>query len=805
MLSRRLTRRLATAIVGFAVLGAVFIASRAVTVPSRQAGGQTVVSSAAVAHDTSAPLRDLAGFTAAQPDSVGEPPEVEPQLPHPRVVTVASSGAPLNPQVAVGTAAMPAATASFEGIGSGFSGPNGTFSVTSIPPDTNGDIGATQYVETVNLSLAVFDKTGTVLLGPVSIHTLWSGFGGLCATQDDGDPTVRWDALAGRWVVTQFALTHAGTGYAAPYFECIAVSQSADATGAWYRYAFQYSAFPDYPKLGVWPDAYYATFNLFGPSGASFTGGQVCAYDRLSMLTGAAATQQCFNVGTTYGGLLPSDLDGTAQPPAGAPNTILALGATTSTLTAWQFHVDFAASGNSTLTGPAPITVALYGLPCSGGGSCVPQRNTNRKLASLGDRLMYRLAYRNFGTYGSLVVAHSVGAGSSIGVRWYELRITGGTLALYQQGTYAPTSDYRWMPSIAQDRAGDMAVGYSLSSSTTYPSIAWAGRLASDPLGTLGQAESVITAGGGSQNGGYSRWGDYSSMSVDPTDGCTFWYANEYFLASSSFSWQTRINAFTYPGCGTAPVTNDFSIAASPASLSVARGASGTSTISTAIVSGSAESVALSISALPSGVTAAFVPASVTAGASSTLTLTASPTATLGSVPLTITGTAASATHTATLGLSVTAPVTNPIVNGGFETGDFTGWTRTGTTAIVTSPVHSGVDAGRDGSTAATNGDSSLAQTFTVPVGGGTLSFWYQVHCPDAVTFDWATVTLRDNTTATTTTLLPRTCTNNNTWIQVSVSLGAQAGHSVTLTLTSHDDNYVADPTYTLYDDVAMQ
>jgi hypothetical protein len=255
-----------------------------------------------------------------------------------------------------------------------------------------------------------------------------------------------------------------------------------------------------------------------------------------------------------------------------------------------------------------------------------------------------------------------------------------------------------------------------------------------------------------------------------------------------------------------APVSNDFSISASPSSRSVTQGSTTTYTVSTALLSGSAETVALSLtSGLPAGASASFGPASVTAGSSSTLTIT-----TIGSTPvggpstLTIQGAAASATHSATVSLTVTAPVSNPLVNGGFETGDFTGWTRTGTTAVLTTSPHGGIYDGRGGSTVATNGDSTVAQTFTVAA-NGTLSFWYAVSCPDTVTYDWATATLRDNTAGTTTTVLPKTCPRSSTYVWQQRTTPVVAGHSYTLTLISHDDNYARDPSYTLWDDVVVQ
>ncbi len=537
---------------------------------------------------------------------------------------------------------------------------------------------------------------------------------------------------------------------------------------------------------------------MFNSSNA-FVGGQVCAYNRSAMLTGAAATQQCFNAGSSFGGLLPSTLDGSTLPPAGSPNYVLALNTTTS-LAFWKFHVDWNTPANSTFTGPTNIAVASYAEACNG-GTCIPQSGTTNKLDSLADRLMYRLEYRNFGSYESLVVDHAVTAGSSVGMRWYEIRSPGGTPTLFQSGTYAPDSNYRWMGSIAQDQAGDMAMGFSISSSSTHPGISYTGRLASDPAGSMPQGETSVIVGGGSQTGTLTRWGDYSAMTVDPTDDCTFWYTNEYIPSNGSFNWKTRIASFKFPNCGSTG-TNDFSISANPTSLTIAQGSSGTSTISTAVTSGSAGTVNLTASVSPAGPTASLNPTSVTAGGSSTLTVTVGSTVATGTYTVTVTGTEGSATHSTTVTVTVTASGGSGITNGGFETGTFSGWTTTGTTSISTDK-HSGSYAGQAGSTSPTNGDSSISQTFTVPSGYATLSFWYKVTCPDTVTYDWATATLKDNTSNTTSTILGKTCTNNGTWVKVTASI--TAGHSYTLTLTSHDDNYAGDPTYTLFDDINVQ
>lgn len=691
------------------------------------------------------------------------------------------------------TTSIPATSLSFDGVGNGFSGPQGTFTVNAAPPDTNLSVGPNHVVEIVNTDFAIFNKSGNVLYGPVTVNTLWSGFGGGCQSNNDGDPIVKYDTIADRWVISQFSVS------TTPYLQCVAVSTTSDPTGSYYRYSFQYTYFPDYPKLGVWPDAYYITFNQF--SGNTFVGGLACAYDRSKMLSGQAPTQQCFNVGSSFGGLLPSDLDGSQQPPAGSPNYIVADGASANQLAYWQFHVDWTNSANTTLSGPSTLTTAAFSAPCGGtGGTCVPQAGTNQQLDTLGDRIMYRLAYRNFGDHEALVVNRSVSAGTSVGIRWYELRTgAGNSLNIFQQGTYAPDASYRWMGGTAQDVSGDMALGFSISSSTTHPGIRYTGRLAGDPAGTMSQGEASIIDGAGSQTTNLSRWGDYSAMAIDP-DGCTFWYANEYIPSNGTFNWKTRIASFKFPSCGTQPPANDFSISASPSSQSVDQGAGTTYTVSTATTAGSTQTVNLSASGLPAGASATFNPTSVTSGGSSTMSVSTSTSTAGGTYTITITGTGTSATHSTTATLIVNGPA--GITNGGFETGDFTGWSRSGTTSISTTS-HSGADAAMVGGTSPTNGDSSISQTFTAPNPTGPLTFWYRIACPDTLTYDWATATLVDNTAGTTTTLLAKTCTNNGMWVQSSPASIA-GGHSYTLTLLSHDDNYPSDPTYTLFDDVAL-
>jgi hypothetical protein len=485
-------------------------------------------------HDVSATLAELERMTPAQPHRFS--PRLLKILP-----TVPASNAPeyAVPDVALQQVALPPVAANlglnFDGLGQGQYGFNVDFS----PPDTNGAVGATQYVQWVNAQFAVFDKVtgGAPVAGPTDGNALWAGFGGGCETNNDGDPIVQYDKTANRWIFTQFSIV------TLPYTQCVAVSTTSDATGAYNRYAFSFgdADLPDYPKLGVWPDAYYLSFNLF-LNGNTFIGADACALDRNAILDGNDATIICFPQNSSVASLLPSDMDGTIPPSAGEPGFFMNFGKNVIQL--WSFHVDFTTPANSTFTGPTVLPVATFTARCF--RSCVVQPGTTQRLDALGDRPMYRLAYRQFPNgVESLVFNHSV----STGVRWYEVRSPNSTPAVFQQGTYGPNSTTRWMGSIAMDQSGDMALGYSVSSSSVYPSIYFTGRVAADTPGSM-EGEQLIFSGSGSQTGGVSRWGDYSAITVDPIDDCTFWYTQEYIQSNGNFNWNTRISNFVFPNCG---------------------------------------------------------------------------------------------------------------------------------------------------------------------------------------------------------------------------------------------------------------
>lgn len=422
------------------------------------------------------------------------------------------------------------------------------------PPDTTGDVGPNHYVQWVNLRYAIYtlsrDTSNQITAFnlvsgfPKQGNVVWQGFGGRCETDNDGDPIVQYDQLADRWVLTQFSVS------SQPFMQCVAVSTSPDPTGTYFRYAFSYSRdFNDYPKMGVWTDAYYITYNMFR-NGRSFVGGQVCAFERDKMLIGASARQLCVR-NSSHHSFEPADLEGTTLPPAGSPNFLLTM--TSSAVNFWRFSVNWT-NGTGTLTGPTNLGVASFSRAC-GGGTCIPQPGTSQQLDSLADRLMYRLSYRNLGTREALVINHSVASGTGVGVRWYELsNATGQTIAsatpvIRQQGTFAPTNDFRWMGSAAIDKTGGIAVGYNISNaSTIVPSIRYAYRGPADPLGTLGNETNALT-GLGVQTPSLSRWGDYSTISVDPVDGCTMVFTSQFQPANGNFNWSTFIHSFKLSTC----------------------------------------------------------------------------------------------------------------------------------------------------------------------------------------------------------------------------------------------------------------
>jgi hypothetical protein len=405
------------------------------------------------------------------------------------------------------------------------------------PPDTVGDVGPEHYVQGVNVGFGIYNKATGAELVTMSFDDLFEGTGTPCDDQNRGDIIVLYDHLAGRWLLSDFSLPSTG-----PVYQCLAISKTSHPiTGGWYFYGYVVDAdgspWHDYPKLGVWPDAYYMTANMFTP----WSGAWVWAFNRAAMLDGDPLTAIRFETGTAYGSLLPANLEG-PPPPADAPNYLAAFGYP-GILRLWEFHVDWTTPANSSFTGPMNLTVADAGLIFD-----IPQQSPGWDLDSLGDRLMMQLQYRNFDSHEALWVNHTVASGGVAGVRWYEIRDPGGTPYVHQQSTYQPDDLYRWMGSLAVDGDGNMAVGYSVSSENMMPAIRYAGRLMGETPGILPQAEVSLIEGTGVQVG-VSRWGDYSSMTVDPVDDCTFWYTQEYYETTGSV-WTTRVGSFKFPSCG---------------------------------------------------------------------------------------------------------------------------------------------------------------------------------------------------------------------------------------------------------------
>src|SRR5438105_2530456 len=528
-----------------ALLGLTTYSPLSAQSPTGEANGNKFGSS--YRNDVSPPLRELPPWSEADRKEEHEANE-NPKIPHRhkdeadpviqnRHATNSSTLNAVAPNLA-------AALSNFDGI------PFPGVGCNCAPPDTNGAVGKTQYVQIVNEGYQVFDKTtGNSVLGPNSISSIWTGFGGACETGGNGDPVILYDHLADRWVVTQFAKA---TSNGPVTDECVAVSTTADATGSYYRYGFHLgSNFYDYPHLSVWPDGYYMTMNVFNSTGTAYLGPQAFAFDRSKMIAGLTATfvSPVGPLGGSVDPFLPADLDGPTLPPGGAPATFVGFPGQSinPNYTTYHFHADFATPANSTFTTFANPPAAGYTSLCPTTRACVPQAGVTSSsyLDGIGDRLMFRLGYRNFGDHESVVGNYTVSANGVAGVRWFELRnVTNGPVTVFQQSTYQPDTTWRWMGSAAMDGQGNIAVGFSASSSTLHPQIRYAARLATDPINTLGQGEAHLFDGAGSQMGTSNRWGDYSAMVIDPVDDATFWYTTEYYSTNSSFNWRTRIGSF---------------------------------------------------------------------------------------------------------------------------------------------------------------------------------------------------------------------------------------------------------------------
>ncbi|MEO7431992.1 MAG: hypothetical protein ABIR62_08195 [Dokdonella sp.] len=429
-----------------------------------------------------------------------------------------------------------------------------------FPPDPSGDVGGGFFVQAINGSGgALFEiyntATGSVAAGPFNMDGL--GSGGACAS-GLGDGVVVFDQLAQRWLFTEFA--NVGNNL------CVYLSATDNpVTTTWTRYVFTTPSFPDYPKYGVWPDAYYVGANE-GPA--------VYALDRTKMLAAQAATLQRKTV-PALGGLgfqmvVPGSVSGSTPPPAGAPgifgrdndderNNPGSNDPTKDFIELFAMHVDFTTPASTTLTGPIRVDEAEFDseFNVTSGFGAIHQPNTSQTLDPLLEVLMYPLYYRNFGDHESLIGNHvtQIATGNIAGVRWFELRRTGGsggTWSMYQQGTFAPTDAggqiSRWMAAIGMDQSGNIALAYSVARATpaVFPGLSYTGRLATDPLGVMTQSETSLVAGLSSQTQA-DRWGDYHQMGVDPADGCTFWFTGEYMTASSQ--WTTRVSSFKFDNC----------------------------------------------------------------------------------------------------------------------------------------------------------------------------------------------------------------------------------------------------------------
>jgi len=449
------------------------------------------------------------------------------------------------------------------------------------PSDSEGDVGPNHYIEAINETIKIFDKTGNTLSGPTSYNSFFSSLTGTpCANANDGDPYVLYDKQADRWLISDFAFpSFPGNSF----WQCIAVSQTNNpVSGGWFFYALQVDPsnptfLGDYPKFGLWNDggtqnAYFLNMNLFS-SPTTFNGVRAYALDRASMLAGMPTnaigfTLSAADVGASYS-FVSATFKAGDPPPTGRNEMVLAIdspasgGVTLTQVHARFFHVDFANPANATFgvgsthAPNAEITVnGFVDAFTNTTSDLVPQQGTSTKLDTLGDKIMTPVVYQNLGGTESLwadgTVCTDTNCTGPTGVRWYQFDVTGGNFPAtpVQQQTWTNNNDglWRWMPSVGVDQSGDTVIGYSTSSTTIFPSIRYAGRLANDPPSNLAQGEAIMFAGVSQFNG--NRWGDYTRTEIDPSNGMDFWHVNQYAQAGD---WHTRVGKFNFVGGGPSP------------------------------------------------------------------------------------------------------------------------------------------------------------------------------------------------------------------------------------------------------------
>ncbi len=644
-------------------------------------------------HDLSEPMRDILARAGVTQPAIGPATERFNFLPSFEELTglVQKPGDSSRSQIGPVNIPAPDVLKAFNGI-------SGTEAGGFLPPDTTGDVSPAHFFQMVNIRWMLFDKTtgNRVFPTPANGNSFFAGFGGLCETTNRGDPLVLWDDAAGRWIVSQFAFTSQTVG---PFLQCVAISQTADPLGAYYRYSFAYPFFNDYGKMGVWrttdssQNAYLFSMHEFT---TTFQGTSFAAVQRDKMLVGQPA-KFIRAGGLDAFGALPFHLEGLfAMPESACPMFVDRIAVGTG-YRVWDFCIDWEAGTTTFTNTPTLIASDSYAQGLAG----IPQLGSTVRLDDFGNNTMYLAALRAYGPNGpgeaTAVINHAVDVGADrAGARWAQFGFTQGesitaripgefkggfesepptklAKRLVDQGTFAPGTEHRWMGSINQDKNGNIGFAYNVGSTTANAQIRHTARARTDapglmrdeivPAGAIEDCTSVTTGAqlAAPQSGRpNARWGDYSTTGIDPSDDCTFWHTNEYYATTSNANWQTRVCSFKLAECGQA----DFSVEATPTSIvpfCAAPSASRTFNIRAGGLGSFTGTVALSASGFPVGITPTFGSLTLNAGQSTTLTLNGFNLAAPGTYQGTVTGISGAVSRTAAVRFGISAaPVAAP-------------------------------------------------------------------------------------------------------------------------------------------------